>query len=80
VVENRRLRERAAGAAARLPVGRVHSRDEHTDADAADEIRCVAPDGVDLIVDVAAAANAELDQAVLRPRTPPSRAARSVKF
>jgi hypothetical protein len=32
VVRNRRLRERAAGAAARLPVGRVHSRDEHADA------------------------------------------------
>src|SRR5581483_6798024 len=40
----------------------------YTDADAADQIRAVAPDGVDLIVEVAAGANAELDQAVLRPR------------
>jgi NADPH:quinone reductase len=31
-------------------------------------IRGVAPDGVDVIVEVAAGANAELDQAVLRPR------------
>jgi NADPH2:quinone reductase len=31
-------------------------------------IREVAPDGVDLIVEVAPGANAELDQAVLRPR------------
>jgi NADPH2:quinone reductase len=34
----------------------------------ADRIREVAPDGVDMIVEVAAGANAELDQAVLRPR------------
>lgn len=34
----------------------------------AEEIRRVAPDGVDLVVEVAAGANAELDQAVLRPR------------
>jgi NADPH2:quinone reductase len=37
-------------------------------ADAAREIRRLAPDGVDLVVEVAAGANAELDQAVLRPR------------
>jgi NADPH:quinone reductase len=35
---------------------------------AADRIRTVAPDGVDVIVEVAAGANADLDQAVLRPR------------
>jgi NADPH:quinone reductase len=37
-------------------------------ADAADRIHRAAPDGVDLIVEVAAGANAGLDQAVLRPR------------
>jgi NADPH2:quinone reductase len=37
-------------------------------ADAAEVIRGVAPDGVELVVEVAAAANAELDLAVLRPR------------
>lgn len=36
----------------------------HTSA----KIREIAPDGVDLIVEVAAGANAELDQTVLRPR------------
>jgi NADPH:quinone reductase len=40
----------------------------YKDADAAEQIRRVAPDGVDLIVEVAAGANAELDQAILRPR------------
>jgi NADPH2:quinone reductase len=40
----------------------------YNDPDAADRIRRIAPDGVDLIVEVAAGANAELDQAVLRPR------------
>ena len=40
----------------------------YKDPDAAEQIRRVAPDGVDLIVEVAARANAELDQAVLRPR------------
>ena len=36
--------------------------------DAAEQIRRAASDGVDLIVEVAAAANADLDQAVLRTR------------
>jgi NADPH2:quinone reductase len=36
--------------------------------DAAARIRELEPDGVDLIVEVAAGANTELDQAVLRPR------------
>jgi NADPH2:quinone reductase len=36
--------------------------------DAAAQIRALAPDGVDLVVEVAAGANAELDQTVLRPR------------
>jgi NADPH2:quinone reductase len=40
----------------------------YRDADAAEQIRRVAPDGVDLIVEVAAGTNAELDQSVLRPR------------
>jgi NADPH2:quinone reductase len=37
-------------------------------ADAAEQIRRAAPDGVDLVVEVAAGANADIDQAVLRPR------------
>jgi len=37
-------------------------------ADAADQIRRVAPAGVDVIVEVAAGSNAELDQSVLKPR------------
>jgi NADPH2:quinone reductase len=40
----------------------------YKDPDAAEQIRRIAPDGVDLIVEVAAGTNAELDQAVLRPR------------
>ena len=40
----------------------------YKDRDAAEQIRRVAPDGVDLIVEVAAGANADLDQTVLRPR------------
>jgi NADPH:quinone reductase len=40
----------------------------YRDADAADRVSDLAPDGVDQIVEVAAGANAELDQAVLRPR------------
>jgi NADPH2:quinone reductase len=46
----------------------AHHVVNYKDADAAEQIRGVAPDGVDLIVEVAAGANAELDQAVLRPR------------
>jgi NADPH:quinone reductase len=46
----------------------AHHVVNYKDADAAEQIRRVAPDGVDLIVEVAAGANAELDQAVLRPR------------
>jgi NADPH:quinone reductase len=38
------------------------------DTDAADQIRRVAPAGVDVIVEVAAGSNAELDQSVIRPR------------
>ena len=40
----------------------------YRDADAADQIRRVAPAGVDLIVEVAAGANSELDLSVLKPR------------
>ena len=39
-----------------------------TEADAAEAVSRVAGDGVDLVVEVAAGANAELDLAVLRPR------------
>jgi NADPH2:quinone reductase len=40
---------------------------DYGDSDAADQIRRLAPDGVDVVVEVAAAANAELDLTVLRP-------------
>jgi NADPH:quinone reductase len=46
----------------------AHHVVSYKEADAAEAIRGVAPDGVDLVVEVAAAANAELDLAVLRPR------------
>jgi NADPH:quinone reductase len=45
----------------------AHHVVNYKDADAADAIRRVAPNGVDLVVEVAAGANAELDLAVLRP-------------
>jgi NADPH:quinone reductase len=41
---------------------------DYRDAGTADRILEVAPNGVDIIVEVAAGANAALDQAVLRPR------------
>jgi NADPH:quinone reductase len=40
----------------------------YKDEDAAEQVRVVAPEGVDLIVEVAAGANAALDLSVLRPR------------
>jgi len=40
----------------------------YKESDATERIRDVAPDGVDVIVEVAAGANAELDLAVLRTR------------
>jgi NADPH2:quinone reductase len=46
--------------------GAHHVVDYH-DADASDQIRRVAPEGVDVIVEVAAGSNAELDQSVLKP-------------
>jgi NADPH:quinone reductase len=46
----------------------AHHVVNYKDADAAEAIRGVAPDGVDLVVEVAAGANAELDLAVLRRR------------
>ena len=46
----------------------AHHVVNYTEPGAAAAIRAVAPEGVDLIVEVAAGANAELDQAVLRPR------------
>jgi NADPH:quinone reductase len=46
----------------------AHHVVNYKDADAAEQIRSVAPDGVELVVEVAAGANAELDQTVLRPR------------
>ncbi len=49
---------RAAGA---------HQVLNYRDPDAADQLRAAAPSGVDLVVDVAIGANAELDAAVLAP-------------
>ena len=46
----------------------AHHVVNYKDSDAAEQIRRVAADGIDLIVELAAGANAELDQAVLRPR------------
>jgi NADPH:quinone reductase len=46
----------------------AHHVVNYKESDAAAQIRDVASDGVDVIVEVAAGANAELDQAVLRPR------------
>ena len=41
---------------------------DYHDGDAAEQVRRYAPGGVDLVVEVAASANADLDLAVLRPR------------
>jgi NADPH2:quinone reductase len=46
----------------------AHHVVNYREPDAAARIRDAAADGVDVIVEVAAGANAELDQAVLRPR------------
>jgi NADPH2:quinone reductase len=46
----------------------AHHVVNYKEPDAAEAIRRVAPDGVHLVVEVAAGANAELDLAVLRPR------------
>jgi NADPH2:quinone reductase len=46
----------------------AHHVFNYKESDAAARIRDVAPGGVDVIAEVAAGANAELDQAVLRPR------------
>ena len=46
----------------------AHHVVNYRDADAADQIRRVVPAGVDVIVELAAGSNAELDQSVLKPR------------
>jgi NADPH:quinone reductase len=46
----------------------AHHVVNYKEPDAAEAIRGIAPDGVDLVVEVAAGANAELDLAVLRTR------------
>jgi NADPH:quinone reductase len=46
----------------------AHHVVNYRDAGAADRIRRIAPAGVDVIVEVAAGSNAELDQSVLKPR------------
>ena len=45
----------------------AHHVVNYRDADATDQVRQVAPAGVDVIVEVAAGSNAELDQSVLKP-------------
>jgi NADPH2:quinone reductase len=46
----------------------AHHVVNYKDADAAEAISGIAPDGIELVIEVAAAVNAELDLAVLRPR------------
>jgi NADPH:quinone reductase len=46
----------------------AHHVVNYRDGDAADQIRRVAPAGFDMVVEVAAGANAELDQSVVKPR------------
>jgi NADPH2:quinone reductase len=46
----------------------AHHVVNYREEDAADQIRSIAPDGVDIVVEVAIAANLELDQSVLKPR------------
>jgi NADPH2:quinone reductase len=59
----------SGGAKAKLAAAAgAHHVVNYKESDAAAQIRDVASDGVDVIVEVAAGANAELDQAVLRPR------------
>jgi NADPH2:quinone reductase len=45
----------------------AHHVVNYRDTDAADQIRAVAPAGVDIVVEVAAGSNAELDASVLKP-------------
>jgi NADPH2:quinone reductase len=55
-------------AKARLAVSAgAHRVVNYRDDDAAEQIHAIAPDGIDLIVEVAPTANSELDLAVLRP-------------
>jgi NADPH:quinone reductase len=59
----------SGGAKARLATAAgAHHVINYKEADAAEAIHRVAPDGVHLVVEVAAGANAPLDLAVLRPR------------
>jgi len=46
----------------------AHHVVNYRDTDAADQIRAVAPGGVDIVVEVAAGANAELDQSLIKRR------------
>jgi NADPH:quinone reductase len=47
----------------------AHHVVRYRDADAAEQIRAIAPGGVDIVVEVAAGANAQLDQAVTHERS-----------
>ena len=55
--------------AALAAVAGAHHVVSYRDSDAEEQIRAIAPDGVDLVVEVAAGANAALDQAVTHPRS-----------
>src|SRR5215218_6679054 len=68
VTAHRALTVAEAGPARLATAAGAHHIVNYKDADAAEAIRGVAPDGVDLVVEVAAGANAELDLAVLGPR------------
>lgn len=57
------------GKAALAEAAGAHHVVNYRETDAAERIRAIAPGGVDLVVEVAAGANAELDQAVTRERS-----------
>lgn len=58
-----------AGKSALTAAAGAHHTVNYRDADAAEQIRAIVPDGVDIVVEVAAGANAALDQAVTHERS-----------
>lgn len=58
-----------AGKSALTAAAGAHHTVNYRDADAAEQIRATVPDGVDIVVEVAAGANAALDQAVTHERS-----------
>ncbi|MEV1131295.1 NADPH:quinone reductase [Agromyces sp. NPDC049794] len=59
----------SADKAALADAAGAHHVVDYRETDAAERIRAIAPGGVDLVVEVAAGANAELDQAVTHERS-----------